>query len=604
MIHKCDQNLSMGQTIKDIFSQRISSTADETALHYEADGIWQSISWWEYGVQVDHFSRSLIALDVTIGDKIALIGHNTCDWFVADMAIMTTGLVTVPIYETSSRDQILYILQHSEARILIMEDMSYLERVLDVINEVAGFQYIIVQNGHYNGEDGRILTISDFQKKSLEVTTEDLSLFAQAVTPEMLATLIYTSGTTGNPKAVMLTHKNSVAAAMNVYLFWIGQWDGCQKKSCSYLPLSHVAERVVSLLAPLLDGRQVYLFPDMTKIMDHLKHACPTLWLGVPRVWEKMYEGITDFRAQQSPVKKALIDWALKTGRHYNRNLQSGRSNSFYNKLSYYIAKKLVIDKILQSLGLHQVILSVTGGAPCRPEIANFFSSLGLWLLEVYGQTEGYGTTSLAAKANFKSGSCGVAFPQLEVKIADDGEILVKGDNVSPGYYKEAQLTAETFKDGWLYSGDLGRLDEDGHLWVTGRKKDIIITSGGKNITPQKIENALSEINIVNYALLVGDGKKYLTALIDLNYEKTVCFFQEKLSLGDQDITSDHPLLKEMLDDHILTVNGQFSRAEEVKKYIVLFDGITLENGLLTNTLKLKKQAVLERYRAKIETMY
>lgn len=224
MIHKCDQNLSMGQTIKDIFSQRISSTADETALHYEADGIWQSISWWEYGVQVDHFSRSLIALDVTIGDKIALIGHNTCDWFVADMAIMTTGLVTVPIYETSSRDQILYILQHSEAKILIMEDMSYLERVLDVINEVAGFQYIIVQNGHYNGEDGRILTISDFQKKSLEVTTEDLSLFAQAVTPEMLATLIYTSGTTGNPKAVMLTHKNSVAAAMNVYLFWIGQW--------------------------------------------------------------------------------------------------------------------------------------------------------------------------------------------------------------------------------------------------------------------------------------------------------------------------------------------------------------------------------------------
>lgn len=604
MMWKTNQNLSANQTIKDIFFQRVSSTADEAALHYEVGGIWQFISWQEYGRQVDHFARSLIALDVTLGDKVALIGHNTRDWFVADMAIMTTGLVTVPIYETSSRDQILYILQHSEAKILVIEDASYLDRVLDVIDEVEGFQYLVIQNGHHEGEDRRILTSSDFQQKSHGVTTEDLNIFCQAVTPEMLATLIYTSGTTGHPKAVILTHKNAVAAAMNIYLFWAGQWDSCQKKSCSYLPLSHVAERVVSLLAPLLDGRQIYLFPDMAKIMDNLKHVRPTLWLGVPRVWEKMYEGITDFRAQQQPVKKSLIDWALKTGLRYNRNIQNGKNNSSYNKLSYFIAKKLVIDKILKSLGLDEVIISVTGGAPCRPEISDFFSSLGLWLLEVYGQTEGYGTTSMAAKDNFKNGSCGVAFSLLKVKIADDGEILVKGDNVSPGYYKEAQLTDETFKDGWLYSGDLGRLDEDGHLWVTGRKKDIIITSGGKNISPQKIENALSEMNIVNYALLVGDDKKYLTALIDLDYDKTLRFFQENFSLGDSEITSDHPALKEMLEEHISMVNGQFSRAEEVKKYIVFFDAISTENGLLTNTLKLKKQAVLERYSVEIETMY
>lgn len=604
MMRKSDQNQSTNLTIRDIFSQRVSSTADALALHYEVGGIWRSISWQEYGAQIDRFSRSLIALGVAPEDKIALIGHNTCDWFVADMAIMTTGLVTVPIYETSSREQIIYILQHSDAKILIMEDASYLERVLDVIDEVEGFQYLIVQSGHYDGEDGRVLTLSEFQKKSLEVTTEDLSLFCQVLTPETLATLIYTSGTTGPPKGVMLTHKNSVAAAINVDLFWAGQWDGHQKKSCSYLPLSHVAERVISLLAPLLDGRQIYLFPDMGKIMDNLKHACPTLWLGVPRVWEKMYEGVRDSRVKHSPLKKVLIDWALKTGLQYNTNSQHGKNNSFSTKLSHFIAKKLVIDKILKSLGLHEVVMSVTGGAPSRPEVADFFSSLGLWLLEVYGQTEGYGTTSMDANTHFKHGSCGKPFPLVDVKIADDGEILLKGDNVSPGYYKDAQLTAETFKDGWLNSGDLGRLDEEGYLWVTGRKKDIIITSGGKNISPQKIEHALSMMSIINYALLVGDGKKYLTALIDLNYEQTLSLFQEKLGNGNRDLSTDHPLLKEMLDDHISTVNGQFSRVEKVKKYIVLFDAISLENGLLTNTLKLKKNAVLERYRKEIETMY
>jgi len=593
----------MGETVTDLFRQRLARTPEDMALCFKKDGEWNPISWALYGKRVDGFAKGLIAAGVGKGDRVALIGSNTPEWFVADMAIMTMGAVSVPIYATNSGEQICYILNHSESKIFVVEDVSYFQRIEGLLEEVPQLERVIVLRGNTPEEEGLTTGFLPFEERGKGVSAETLQQVRDEVTPETPSTFIYTSGTTGPPKAVILTHKNNVTAARNVFL--TTETKTPQRISCSYLSLAHVAERCINLLSTLIDGGSVYFMGGYERFAEYLAEIRPTMWAGVPRVWEKLYEGVIGHRDTLSPRKRRIIDWALRTGAKLNWQKYEGKALSLTLRAEYEIARLLVIRKLLRALGLDRAEIVVTGGAPTSKEILDFYMSLGIWLQDVYGQTEGHGTTSFATKEAIRFGSAGKPYPLVEVRIADDGEILVRGDNVSPGYFKDQELTEETFRNGWLHSGDLGILDEDGFLWITGRKKDIIITSGGKNITPSKIEAALMSFPLIEHAVVVGDGKKYLTALLTINEEEA-----RKVSEGDkqgtegfEDLSVD-PRVKARIDQYVTEVNERLSRVEQIKKSSILPRAFSIETGELTHILKIKRNVVQETYAKEIEKMY
>jgi len=595
--------ITMGETITKLFETRVSKTPQEVALCSKESNNWAPISWASYGEGVDRFAKGLIAAGVGEGDKVALIGSNTPEWFVADMAIMTMGAVSVPVYATNSGEQICYILNHSESKVFIVEEVGYFQQIESLLEKVPGLERVVLLNGDAPEGTSIVIDSDGFEEMGKEVPEEDLKRVRDAVTPDSASTFIYTSGTTGPPKAVVLTHKNSVTAAKNVHL--TTEMRAKEKISCSYLSLAHVAERCVNLLSPLLDGRTVYFMGGYEKFAEYLTEIRPTMWLGVPRVWEKLYEGVMGNRATMSPQKQRIFDWALRRGGECNWAMYDGTRISPLSKIKHAVARRLVIDKVRAALGLNRTEIFVTGGAPTSKEILDFFMSLGIWLQDVYGQTEGHGTTSFATKDAIRFGSAGKPYPLVEVRIADDGEILVRGDSVSPGYYKDPKLTEETFRDGWLHSGDLGTLDEDGFLWITGRKKDIIITSGGKNITPSKIETALMGLPLIEHAVVVGDGKKFLGALLTLSEEEArkICEGRGDEGRSLDDLIAD-PAVTKRVDQHMTEVNAKLSRVEQIKKYTLLPRTFSIERGELTHILKIKRNVVRDMYAKEIEAMY
>ncbi len=593
----------MDKTVASLFKERVRKTPGAVAMRHKEGDVWKEITWQEFSDRVDDFARSLMALGIQPGDKVALIGTNSPDWFYADMAVMTMGAATVPVYATNSGDQIIYILNHSESRAFMMEDISYFQRIENRLNELPNLKNIIVLKGNAPQTAGIILSHDTFIEQGQRVPRQELIKIREAIKPDDVDTLLYTSGTTGQPKAVMLTHRNSVTAGENVYL--TTKLKNVHMTTCCYLPLSHIAERTVNLFSSLYTGHVINFMGGYDKFAQYLAEIRPTMWAGVPRVWEKLYEGVMAYRATLPEKRRKLVDWALKTGDAYNQRKYKKQGISPLLSVKYSLARALVIKKLLRALGLDRVKIVVTGGAPTHVETLDFFTSIGMWLQDVYGQTEGHGTTSFALKDDVRFGSAGKVYPLTKVMIADDGEILVKGDHVSPGYFKDPELTRETFRDGWLHSGDLGRFDEDGFLWVTGRKKDIIITSGGKNITPSKIEALLLTSALVEHAVVVGDGRKYLTSLLTLSEEAVNKFAAEK---GLQNKTFleviSGPEVKIELEKHLETINAQLSRVEQIKKFKILDHTLSQESGELTPTLKVRRFFIHQKYAREIDEMY
>ena len=593
----------MEKTVASLFKERVDKTPGAAALRYKEGDEWRTVTWKEYSDRVDAFARSLIALGVKHGDKVALIGTNSPEWFYADMAVMTMGAATVPVYATNSGDQIIYILNHSESKVFVMEDISYFQRIENHLKEVPNLKNVVVIKGDITAAPGIILPYDKFFSLSDKVSPEELGKLRDAVKPDDVDTLLYTSGTTGQPKAVILTHRNSVTAGENVYL--TTKLKNVRLTACCYLPLSHIAERTVNLFSSLYTGHVIHFMGGYDKFAQYLMEIRPVLWAGVPRVWEKLYEGVMAYRATMPEKRRRLVDWALKTGDEYNQSKYKKQKISPILSLKYSVAMSLVIKKLLRALGLDRVQIVVTGGAPTHVETLDFFTSIGVWLQDVYGQTEGHGTTSFALKGDVRFGSAGKVYPLTKVEIAPDGEILVKGDNVSPGYYKDPELTKETFKDGWLYSGDLGHFDDDGFLWVTGRKKDIIITSGGKNITPSKIEALLLTSPLIEYAVVVGDGRKYLTSLLTLSEEAVKKFAAEKgLQAKSLEEIGAGAEVKDELEKHLEAINMQLSRVEQIKKFKILDHALSQESGELTPTLKVKRFFIHKKYTKEIDEMY
>jgi long-chain acyl-CoA synthetase len=563
------------------------------AYQAKVNGRWQPTTWNTYVDQIRTAARALMTLGFARGDKVSILGFNRPEWVIMDHAAMMAGGVPAGIYTTCSAEEVQYIVHHSESRIVLVENAEQLAKLKAKRGELPHLKWIIMMKGATaTGDD--VLTWEDFLARADGTPDADLDQCVDALQDDDLATLIYTSGTTGPPKGVMLSHKN---------LAWTSQTllDMGGRRSddvaLSYLPLSHIAEQICTVHMPATSGGTVYFVESLEKLADNLKDARPTVFFGVPRIWEKFHAVLAGKLADATGVKKRLVEWARRVCAEVNARRFRGESLPKSLQLQYRLADRLVISKVKQALGLDRVQELFSGAAPIAPDVLEFFASLDLAIKEIYGQSEGCGPTSCNLPGRTKVGTVGPPIPGVEVKIADDGEILVRGPNVFLGYYKEPEATADSLKDGYLCSGDLGQFDSDGFLSITGRKKEIIITAGGKNIAPKNIEAMLKQSPLVGEAVVIGDRRKYLTALITLDEAAA----RKLLPSGD---LTKAPEIRSTIQTKVDEINQALARVEQIKKFAILAMPFGIDSGELTPTLKIKRKVVAQKYASEIEAMY
>jgi len=577
--------------VKDTIPHRLLRQAAERpstiAYQAKANGRWQPTTWRTYVDQIRTCARALMALGLERGGKVCILGFNRPEWVIFDHAAMMAGGVPAGIYTTCSADEVQYIVHHSESLVVLVENTEQLAKIKAKRDQLPLLRATVMMRGvtAATGED--LLTWDDLMAKADGVTEAELDARIDAIEQADLATLIYTSGTTGPPKGVMLSHRN-LAWTSRTLLDMSGHND--PDVSLSYLPLSHIAEQMCTVHMPATAGSCVYFAESIEKVPENLKDCRPTAFFGVPRIWEKFHAAMAGKLAETTGVKKHLVDWARSVCSRVNAHKDRGESVPPHLEVQYRLADRLVISKIKTAIGLDRARDLFSGAAPIAADVLAFFASLDLPVHEIYGQSEDCGPTSCNLPGRTKLGSVGPPIPGLEVKIADDGEILIRGPNVFLGYFKETEATAEALRDGWLCSGDLGAFDPQGFLTITGRKKEIIITAGGKNIAPKNIEAAIKELPLVGEAVVIGDRRKYLTALVTLEPGAAA-----KVP-GEQ--------VRSTIQAKIDQVNQSLARVEQVKKFAILERPFAIDTGELTPTMKLKRKVIAQKYAREIEAMY
>ncbi|NOY93288.1 MAG: long-chain fatty acid--CoA ligase [Deltaproteobacteria bacterium] len=565
------------------------------AYHVRRDGVWHASSFADYAAEVSRAGRALMALGFEAGQRTCILGFNRPEWTIFDLATMSAGGAPAGIYTTSSPDEVAYVLEHSEAPFVLVEDEGQWEKVKQKLDVLPALRHVVLMKDAARVEHEMVLSWEDFLAKGDDIAESALEERLEALEPDGLATLIYTSGTTGPPKGVMLSHDN-LAWTAEIAEKIVGA--GPSDHMLSYLPLSHIAEQMFTIHVPLTCGGSVYFARSIADLPEDLKEAAPTVFFGVPRIWEKLHAGIFAKAAGATGLKKRLLAFARAQGTKAADARQRGETPG---GLGLRIADRLVHQKVRDAVGLGHAHVCVSGAAPISREVLVDLASVGIVVLEVYGQSEGTGPTTFNRPDHFRFGSVGPKLPGVEVRIADDGEIVFKGRNVFLGYFRDPEATAECLKDGWLHSGDLGEL-RDGLLFITGRKKDILITAGGKNITPKNIESALKNHPLIGEAVVIGDRRKYLTALVALDPDAAGSWAKDKGV--DAATLNDNSALARELDAHREKVNGSLARVEQVKKLGILPRPLSIEGGELTPTLKVKRAKVYEHFASEIEALY
>lgn len=569
------------------------------AYSVRADGAWRSTSWREYADAIRRAGKALIALGVEPGATVAILGNNRPEWTTFHVAAMSIGGVPAGIYTTSSPGEVQYIVDHAESSVVLLENDEQWRKVAHERARLPRLRHVVMMRGVARIDDPLAMSWEDFEARGAGVSDAAFEERLSALQADQLATLIYTSGTTGPPKGVMLSHRNLAwTAGVAGQITDTGPTDVL----LSYLPLSHIAEQMFTVHVAATIGYAVCFAESIDRLPDNLKEVQPQVFFGVPRVWEKFHAGISAKLRDAKGVKAKLAQWAMRVGRRVNTLRGEGRPLNALLAAQYRLADRLIYSKLKPAIGLGRARLCVSGAAPIDRDVLEFFAGLDVPILEVYGQSEDCGPTSFNLPGATKLGTVGRAVAGVEVRIAADGEILVRGPNVFLGYYKDPTATAETLIDGWLYSGDLGELDADGYLLITGRKKEIIITAGGKNITPKNIEAALKQSPLINEATVIGDRRKYLTALLTLDPDAAGKFAAEHQLNGAE--LHRHPRLRAAIAQHIDSVNAQFARVEGVKKFAILPRNFSVEAGELTPTLKVKRKVVADHFAPEIEAMY
>ncbi|ACL01776.1 Long-chain-fatty-acid CoA ligase (AMP-forming) [Desulfatibacillum aliphaticivorans] len=595
------------ETVPTLFWRRVHDWADNTALRAKVYGIWRKITWREYGQKARYAGLGLISLGLEKGDRVTIISENNPEWLFSDMGAMCAGGISVGIYPTDSPQQVEYVLNHCQAKFYIAEDEEQLDKVLEVRERTPHLKKIIVMDmeGLRHFEDDMCMSFDDLLELGKKMDEENPLLFEQRLRepqPEDTAILIYTSGTTGPPKGAMITHSN-ILNTMDMQNE-VNAGDETDEV-LSFLPLCHIAQRTVSVFAPLLTGGRINFVEEMDTIPQNMQEVSPTIFFAVPRIWEKFYSSLILTMKESTRFEKLAFKWATGIGQKLSDIRLHGQEPPVHLKVLFKLADWAVLRNLKKVIGLNRARYCMSGAAPISPDLLKFYHGLGLDIREVYGQTENCGPTTVHYSGHVKFGTVGQPLPRAQVKIAEDGEILLKGPHVFKGYFNDPEKTAETVIDGWLYTGDVGRIDEDGHLIITDRKKDIIITAGGKNITPSEIENQLKFSPYITDAVVIGDGRKYLTALIMVDDENVMKFAQEnKVPFTTYASLTKAQEVVDLIQNEVEEVNKQFARVETVKKFRLIDIQLTTDDDEITPTGKLKRNFVNEKFKDVIESMY
>jgi long-chain acyl-CoA synthetase len=595
------------ETLLTYFQKHVKEHPDQVAIRHKDYGIWHDVTWAQYGEKVRQVAMGLISLGFKKGECVSIISENRPEWVYADFGIMSAGGVTAGVYATNSPEQCGYVVQNSGSRFYFAENEEQFDKTLKFRKDTPCLEKVIVMEmeGLKRFKDTLLMSFDDLLRMGKEYDEKHPGLFEQRlseVKPDDLAVLIYTSGTTGPPKGAMLTHSN---------LLYMSEAmeeanpirDG--DETLSYLPLCHVFEQLFTVMINVRFGTVCNFIESPDTVMDNMKEVSPTVTCGVPRIWEKYASGIMIRMSDATWLKRMIFKASMGIGMKYAGLKLNFKPIPLYLKTAYLAAYVAVFRKLKERLGFDRVRVAYSGAAPISPDVLKFFNAIGLPLVEGYGQTEGTGVTSVSRKGRLKIGKVGQPLSGVEVKIAEDGEILVKGPGIFKGYFKNPEATAETLKDGWLHSGDVGELDADGFLKITDRKKDLIITAGGKNIAPQNIENQLKFSSYINDAVVIGDRKKYLVALIAIDEENVIKYAQNhKIQFGTYGSLTQAPEIKQLIQTEVDRVNKSLAQVEQVKKFAIIPKKLYEEDGEVTPTMKVKRKSINEAYKDIIEKMY
>lgn len=594
-------------TIPRLFWSRVKEWNSRTAMREKDFGIWRDITWREYGEKVKHVALALFSLGFKKGDRVAIISENNPEWFYSDMGTLAAGGVSVGIYSTDSFHQVEYVMNHSGAKFYIAEDEEQLDKILQVRGKLPQLLKIIVMDmeGLRHFSDPMVMSFEKLLELGRDVDHKEPELFEQLIKlhrPQDVAILIYTSGTTGPPKGAMISHQNLLAAVDAQYQF---NPTYMTDELLTFLPLCHIVERGFSAMAPLVSGYVCNFAEEMDTVPLNIREVSPTIFDGVPRIWEKFYSAIVLRLKDSTPFEKLGFKWAMAIGEKVSSYKVKRQKPPFYLSILFRLADWAVMTNLKKFVGLDRARMAFSGAAPISPDILRFFHSLGIDMREGYGQTESTGPVTSHFKGDVKFGTVGKPFPGVQIKIAEDGEILIKGPLVFMGYFNDSEKTIETVIDGWLYTGDVGRIDEDGHLIISDRKKDIIITSGGKNITPSEIENQLKFSPYINDAVVIGDARKYLTALIMIDEENVMKYAQDnRIPFTTYASLTRQPEIIKLIEKEVEEVNKKFARVETVKQIRLLDIKLTEEDDEITPTMKLKRKLINQKFKDLIDSMY
>ncbi|QQR74123.1 MAG: AMP-binding protein [Holophagales bacterium] len=585
------------RTVGELFEGTVRTHGDRPALRWKQDGAWQTATWAEYGARARRVARALIALGVEPRRGVAIMSYNRPEWLLADLGAILAGAIPTGIYTTSAREQVIYIARHCEAAVVVVENAAYLELFESLRGDLPQLKAIVVMSGV--ASRGDVLSWEDFEARGDGVPESALAERLAAQRQDDPCTLIYTSGTTGPPKAVMISHGNvTFLAEVGGPTFAIGPSD----RFLSYLPLSHIAEQCISVYMPMVGGSCAYFAESLEKLPENLREVRPTIFFGVPRVWEKIQARMQAVGASSSWLRRRIAAWARVKGLAGGYAAQRGLPLP----AGYGLAEKVVFSKVKERLGLDAARVCITSAAPISLGTLEYFLSLGIAICEVYGMSECTGPTTFSVPDRLRTGRAGFAIPGTELKLAEDGEVWMRGPHVFLGYYKDETATRETRDaDGWLHSGDIGELDADGFLRITDRKKELLITSGGKNVAPAPIEARLKTIPGIAQAVLVGDQRNYVAALLTLDPER-VAEVARRLGSPARDIAAARTceIFRAYLERELENVNATVARYEAVRRFVVLPGELTIVGGELTPTMKLKRRVIREKYAAEIESLY
>ena len=576
------------------------------ALRWKELGVWYEATWTEYLDRVRDVAYGLLALGATPDrGSLAILADNCPEWVIADLAAQSLRIMSTGVYPTNTTPQVEYIVDHCGSEIVVVYDQEQLDKVLEAKLDLVRAIVVVEEKGLARYDDPRIHTFEDLERLGREHpdnTPEAFDRHVDATSQDDVAIMVYTSGTTGQPKGAMITHRNVLTMADG----WLRLTPFRPDDTVvSYLPLCHILERCMSVFLPLVVGYTVHFGEGVHTINRDIREVAPTIFIGVPRIWEKMYARHEVAVSEANLVNRALYRWGIRVARLWQQAHEAGEEPSALVRLQRPLARALVLRPLLDQLGLRRTTFAMCGAAPVAPDILRFFAALGLQIREAYGQTECAGLASIHTGDDIVYGTVGVVAPTIELRIAGDGELLLRGDGVFAGYHRNPEATADTVIDGWLHTGDVGTVDGRGDLRITDRKKDIIITAGGKNVSPQEVENHLKMSPHIKEAIIIGDRRKYLVALLQVDYENAG-LWAEREGIGYtnyQDLAT-NPQVVEMIGQEVRRLSGDLASVEQPKSFAILDKELDEDDGELTATQKVRRSAIEERYAGLIDSLY